>query len=108
MWSRLVRRFERIGDDPEDSVEIRLQKRVLVAVSVLVGGLAVIWGAIYLAYDEPRAALIPWVYAAAVSVSLAVYAVTHRYRWFRFTQLFLILVLPFLLQLALGGFVNAS
>jgi hypothetical protein len=78
VWSRLVRRFERIGDDPEDSVEIRLQKRVLVAVSVLVGGLAVIWGAIYLAYDEPRAALIPWVYAAAVSVSLAVYAVTHR------------------------------
>jgi guanylate cyclase len=108
VWSRLVRRFERIGEDPEDSVEIRLQKRVLVAVSALVGGLAVIWGAIYLAYDEPRAALIPWVYSAAVSVSLAVFAVTHRYRWFRFTQLFLILTLPFLLQLALGGFVNAS
>jgi guanylate cyclase len=106
--SRIVQRFESIGDDPGDSLEIRLQKRVLVAVSALVGGLAVLWGGIYLWYDEPLAAAIPWVYSAAVTASLGVYAVTRRYRWFRFTQLFLIVVLPFLLQLALGGFVNAS
>jgi guanylate cyclase len=108
VWSRLVERFESIGNDPGDSLDIRMQKRVLVAVSALVGGLALLWGALYLGYDEPRAAAIPWVYSAAVATSLTAYAITRRYRWFRFTQLFLILVLPFLLQLALGGFVNAS
>src|SRR3970282_1150197 len=47
-------------------------------------------------------------YSVAVSTSLVVYARTRRFRLFRSTQLILILVLPFLLQLALGGFVNAS
>jgi len=108
MWRRLVKRLEGIGDAPDDSTEIRLQKRVLVAIAALVGGLAVFWGALYLAFEEPIAGLIPLTYSVAVSTSLVVYARTRRFRLFRSTQLVLILVLPFLLQLALGGFVNAS
>ena len=108
MWARWFNRLERIGEDPSDSIELRAQKRVLVVVSFVVAVLALGWGAVYLAFDEPLAAAIPWTYTAAVSVSLVFFAITHRYVWFRFTQLLLILLLPFLLQLALGGFVNAS
>jgi len=108
VWARWFNRLERIGEDPSDPIELRAQKRVLVAVSFVVAVIALGWGAVYLAFDEPLAALIPWTYTAAVSVSLVVFAVTHRYVWFRFSQLLLILFLPFLLQLALGGFVNAS
>lgn len=104
----MMRRLESIGDDPSDSIEIRAQKRVLVMTSAMVAVLALGWGLVYFLYDETVAALIPWTYSAAVFVSLAVFAVTKRYRMFRFIQLFLILLLPFLLQLALGGFVNAS
>jgi guanylate cyclase len=37
-----------------------------------------------------------------------VYALTHRYLFYRLSQLILILLLPFFLQVALGGFVNSS
>ncbi len=108
MWSHVVGFIESVADDPGDDLELRLQKRVLVGVSALVAVLAVVWGALYLAVDEPVAASIPLLYSTAVTASMIVYYVTRRYRWFRFVQLFLILVLPFLLQLALGGFVGAS
>lgn len=76
--------------------------------SLIVATLALGWGAVYLVLDEPVAAAIPWTYSAGAAISLTMFAITGRYRTFRFVQLCLILVLPFLLQLALGGFVNAS
>jgi len=108
MWARVVDFVARIGDDPDDTLEIRIQKRVLVAVSTVVGVTALLWGALYLVFDEPLAASIPWTYAFAVGVSLLGFSVTGRYRVFRFTQLSLILLLPFMLQLALGGFADGS
>lgn len=108
MLSRLLRRIERIGEDPSDPIELRAQKRVLVAVSIVVAVLAIAWGAVYLAFDLRLAASIPWTYTVAVSVSLVFFGITRRYAAFRSSQLLLILLLPFLLQVALGGFVNAS
>lgn len=108
MWARLLRGIERIGEDPSDSIEVRAQKRLLVVVSIVVAIMAIGWGAVYFASEEPLAASIPWTYTVAVSVSLVLFGTTKRYAAFRFTQLLLILMLPFLLQVALGGFVNAS
>jgi guanylate cyclase len=105
---KLWRWVERIGEDPADSIELRTRKRVLVVTSMTVALLAIAWGAVYLALGEPVAAIIPWTYTTAVVVSLAVFGVNRRFPWFRTTQLLLILLLPFLLQIALGGFVNAS
>lgn len=108
MWAQLIRRIERIGEDPSDPVELRAQKRTLVVVSVVVASLAVVWGAVYFALGDLLSAAIPWTYTLSVSVSLAFFTVTRRYAAFRLAQLLLILSLPFLLQLSLGGFVNAS
>jgi guanylate cyclase len=47
-------------------------------------------------------------YAALSAISLTVFGLTRRYRVYLITQLALILVLPFVLQLALGGFVAGS
>lgn len=104
----LVRVLESIGAQPADEVELRTQKRVLVMLSALIAFLAIFWSALYLAFDEPLAATIPFTYTLAVAVSLAAFAKTRRYRAFRFSQLSLILLLPFFLQLALGGFINGS
>ena len=108
MWERWLRRLEQIGEDPTDSVELRAQKKVLTLVSCLVAVLAIGWGAVYLTFGEVVAAIIPWIYTASVAVSITVFALTRRYALFRFSQLLLILLLPFLLQISLGGFVNAS
>lgn len=100
--------FESVGFNPEDPTDTRLQRRVLVALAVLVSFIAVFWGLIYFAFDEPLAAAIPWSYAALSSSGVAVFAVTSRYIFFRESQLTLILLAPFLVMVALGGFVNSS
>ncbi len=100
--------FERVGADPSDTHEIRLQKRLVVGIAAMVGVLAVFWGLIYLAFGEPLAASIPFVYAAASAVSTAHFSITRRYAFFRTSQLLLTLMLPFFLMLVLGGFINSS
>jgi adenylate cyclase len=100
--------ISRVADAPGDSTELRLQKRVLVTVSAIVACIGAIWGFLYFALGETLAATIPWIFAGFVSVSLVLFAFTGRYRVFRFIQLALILILPFMLQLALGGFISGS
>jgi class 3 adenylate cyclase len=94
----------RIGADPGDSENVRL----LVASTLKMASLAILWGLIYLAYEEPLAASIPLAYSAASFVSLALFSGLRRYEFFRFSQLLFSLLLPFLLMLALGGFVPSS
>lgn len=97
-----------IGSVATDSEDLALQKRMLVGASGLVTLAAAIWGTVYLVLGESLAALIPGGFAVLTAINLSVYARTKRYRGFRATQLGFYLVLPFLLQLALGGFVGAS
>ena len=97
-----------IGADPSDDNDVRLQKRLLVASTLMMASAAIVWGLIYYVYQEPIAAAIPAGYALASFLSLAVFSRVRRYKLFRFSQLLFSLLLPFLLMLALGGFVPSS
>ncbi len=104
-----LRRFvAAVGSDPGDPESLRLQKRLLVTLSLMVIPAGCLWSLAYVAFGEPLAGSIPGAYAVASAVSLFLFAWRRQFRWFLRTQLLLILLLPFLLQLALGGFVNAS
>jgi guanylate cyclase len=108
---RSVEAFERIGrlgSDPADSDDVRRKKRYLVASAVLVLPAGLIWGLIYFAFGEPVAGAIPLGYSVFSAVSIAAFARTRSFGVFRALQLLFILLLPFLLQIALGGFVPAS
>ena len=107
-WQRLIIALERIGADPADDDDVCRQKKLLVAIASLIIPAATLWGGIYLGFDEPLAASIPLTYMAVSLLSIIVFGLTRRYGFFRFSQLFLILMLPFLLMLTLGGFVNGS
>jgi guanylate cyclase len=69
---------------------------------------AFVWGLIYIAFNEPLAGAIPLSYAVISFFSIIHFGWTRHYRFFRFSQLALILLLPFLLMVALGGFVNGG
>lgn len=73
---------------------------------VIVAGF--LWGAIYYALGERTAAVIPTAYGLVSLVTFAIFIITRRYQFFRTSQLVLILLLPFLLLVALGGYVNSS
>ncbi len=75
---------------------------------MIVTVLAVIWVVTYLALGLPVSAAIPFTYQLVSIASLAAFARRKDYRFFRFSQLVLIIVLPFLLQWSLGGYVASS
>ena len=107
VWG-LTRFVESIGADASDSEDVRLQKRLLVAVVLHIVPAAVLWGALYLAFDEPLAASFPFAYAFASVLSIITFGLRGGLRLFRSVQLLLILAVPFLLMLQLGGFASSG
>jgi len=105
---RLAASVGRIGADPADSDEVRLQKALLVGASVMFILAGLLWGGVYIAFDERLAGSLPISYSAFTLLNILVLGLTHSYRLFRFIQLLLTLALPFFLQITLGGFVNSS
>lgn len=105
---RLIRVVTHIGADPSDSEDCRLQKILLVLSSLMMASLAVAWGSIYAALGETIAGAIPLSYSVLSFISMFAFSRTHRYRFFRASQLLLSLLLPFFLMIALGGFASSS
>ena len=101
-------RLGALGADPSDPAEVRARKRMLVLTTVLIQPAGLIWGALYWLFDERVAALIPWSFTPLTLLALAVFARTRDFAWLRTVLLALILVLPALLQLALGGITPSS
>lgn len=105
---QLIRTIGRVGSDPGDNDDVRLQKALLVGGSFMFILAGALWGLIYMTFGEWLAGSIPMGYVLISSCSVILFAWTKRYRFFRASQLLLILLLPFLLMLALGGFINSS
>jgi len=79
-----------------------------VLLALLISLLAVGWGLIYIIFGEPLGGAIPLSYTVLSLASVVLFTLTRRYDWFRFAQLGLMLVLPFVLMVVLGGFVLSS
>lgn len=105
---RPLERLALVGVAPGDPDDVRLQKVTLTLAAVTVTALAVIWVGTYLALGLPVSAAIPFAYQVASVVSLITFAWTKGYRLFRFSQIVLMTLLPFLLQWSLGGYVASS
>lgn len=108
MLFNLASRIARIGADPDDDDEIRLRKSLLLFCAFPFIFAGAVWGLIYIAFDEPFAGVAPLCYAFISSLSIAYFGLTRRYTVFCYSQIILILLLPFFLMIALGGFINGS
>jgi guanylate cyclase len=93
---------------PTDSHDEALRKETLVLFASFITLLSFIWVGTYWALGLYASAAIPLAYQAVSVATLAVFWKTKRYRFFRTSQLALVLVLPFVLQLSLGGFLPSS
>lgn len=98
----------RVGADPDDSDDRRVQKSSLVLAAFMFIFVGVLWGILYFAFGQPIAAALPLSYALVSFFSAVVFHFTRRYESFVFSQLLLILFTPFLLMIALGGFADSS
>jgi adenylate cyclase len=101
-------RLASAGALAEDSSDERIRKVALVLSALIITALAVVWVVTYWLLGLRLSAAIPFVYQVVSLASLVVFFRTKRYRAFRFSQLLLMLLLPFLLQWSLGGFIASS
>jgi adenylate cyclase len=105
---RVIAAAGRIGIDPTDSNEVALQKRLTVLLSVGTLPFTILWSLIYLAAGAPLPAAVPGSYSIVASINTLVFAWTRNLGFYRFTQLFMILILPWVLMMSLGGFKESS
>jgi class 3 adenylate cyclase len=105
---RLLESVAFLGVVATDPDEVRVRKVSLTLAAVTVTLLAVVWVGTYLALGLPVSAAIPFAYQVVSIISLAWFWRTKDYLLFRASQLILIILLPFLLQWSLGGYVASS
>ncbi|BBY05502.1 hypothetical protein MNVI_08200 [Mycobacterium noviomagense] len=98
----------RIGAAATDTNETALQKRLAVVLCAGTVPLTGLWSVIYLLADVPYAAAVPAFYSVFTLLNTAFFAWNRNLEIYRFTQLLLILILPWLVTLALGGFRQSS
>jgi signal transduction histidine kinase/serine phosphatase RsbU (regulator of sigma subunit) len=104
-WNvRLLKLVTQEGDTHEEGVA----KITLLIISMVVAVAASFWSLTYWLLERPLSASIPGGYAVISALSIAFFLISKRHTFFRFSQIFLILLLPFLLQWSLGGFSNSS
>jgi signal transduction histidine kinase len=104
----LVAAFEPFACEPGDSDESRVRKAQFTLAMTLIVPAGLVWGAIYLLAGEHLAASLPLAYSALSMTNLFLLRRHRRFRAYQVSELALIVALPFLLQLALGGYVAGS
>jgi class 3 adenylate cyclase len=105
---RLVEALARLGATPDDPEPLLVQKATVTVAAVTIVILSVVWVGTYLALGLPVSAAIPFSYQVVTLVALVVFARTKDVRPFRFSQIVLMVTLPFVLQWSLGGYVASS
>ncbi len=99
---------DHIFSRPDATGEDRLRVRFLAAMGILMSGGGVLWTGMLLAAGFPGPAMVPGGYAVLTAMNLTVLARTRRFAPARIVQVSISLLLPFLLQWSLGGFVASG
>jgi guanylate cyclase len=107
-FNKTFNRIGLIGSVDGDSEDTRIQKSLLVVCTIPFIVAGALWGVMYFLFGENKAALIPLSYSIVSLLTLIYFSYSRKFNAFRFSQLLLILLLPFALMIALGGFVNGS
>lgn len=105
--NRAIENLRGVSSLARDTRE-EVDKSTLMLVSLLIGAAGVIWGVLYLSLGLMLAAVFPLAYSLLVGAAFLYYIKTRKLAAFLYTQLFLILWLPFLLQWSVGGFANSG
>ena len=101
-------RLANIGTLPSDSEKEKLHKRFLVYVALLMTGGGFLWATICLYYRLYVPAAVPLSYMVLTAVNLRYFSSSKRFGLARSFQLLISLVLPFVFQWSLGGFIPSG
>ena len=103
-----LKRLIEIGCIPSDSPEECLSKKIMTIMIIPYSLAGILWGLYFIRNGNVISGLIPFVYGIVSLTTFFHFIYTKRYNTFRFSQVGFILILPFFLQLSLGGFSQSS
>ena len=101
-------RFTSIGNLPEDTEEEKLIKRFLIQMAVFMSMGGFLWGTISLVFGLFFPMTIHYGYTFLSAINLSLF---YKYKNFSLARTFLVfisLILPFLFQWSLGGFISSG
>ncbi len=91
-----------------DSEDEKLKKSTLLVMAIPFALMGCMWGVLYMYNSLFLPGLIPFCYGILSLISVGLFLVFQQFKFFRFSQILLILLLPFFLQISLGGFIPSS
>ena len=100
-WSYCLPNDHKLSTDGEEQ---RLRKVVLLLLAGIYTVLGLLWGSAYLALGFPLAGSIPLAYSVISGAGILYFLRSRHYGILCYSQLLLILLLPFFLHWSLGGF----
>ena len=106
--NKIIQKFVQLGHHPDDPQEERLKKSSLLVVSGPFAIAGLVWGILYFSHGLLLPGAIPFSYGVLSIINIISFGFSKQYLFFRNSQLVLILILPFALQISLGGFVSSS
>ncbi len=104
----MFRKLIETGYLPGDSEDEKLKKSTLLIMAFPFALAGLMWGGLYFMNGLLVSGLIPFSYGILSLLSIAHFLIFKKFRLFRFSQILFILLLPFLLQISLGGFIPSS
>jgi len=105
---KVIRFLSIIADTPTNSEEEKRQHSFLIYIGTLMSLGGLLWGSIALYSGLPFQAMIPFGYGLVTCINFGYLYLTKDFHKAQAIQLFISLMLPFLFQLSLGGFVSSG
>ena len=105
---QLVSNLAAIGDKETDAEQEKVQHHLLVYMGTLMGFGGLIWGTISVYFKLFLPGSIPYGYSILTVLNFIVFNRTKNFQRARFLQVLMSLILPFLFQWSLGGFVSSG
>lgn len=100
--------ISKIGVSETDSSEEKLQKAFLTYLAIFMSAGGIVWGTIALLYKLPLQASIPLSYTLISAINLIYFYKSKNFRVVRAVQVFISLMLPFIFQWSLGGYLSSG
>jgi len=101
-------RLGAIADQPGDDDETLLKHRILIFAGLLMSGGGLLWGTISFVFGLYWESSVPYAYVVLTAINFTMLARTRHFPSARFVQVTISLLLPFLFQWVLGGFITSG
>jgi signal transduction histidine kinase/DNA-binding response OmpR family regulator/HPt (histidine-containing phosphotransfer) domain-containing protein len=108
LWRWFGSGLSSVGARPDETAERRLERLIALVLAIMMGLAGFVWASIYFFSNEPISGGLAATYFLGTLLNLAGFALFRQFASFRFLQLSLSLIVPYLVMLSLGGFAESG